>query len=266
MKKFVVPFLIGTFVLAILFGQGCGGGGGGSSTTTTTSTTSGTNGLSNIRAEAALSATPDSPIDPLNIQAGDAVNFEVAGYDKNSVRHILASTNWTTSDNGNQSGQLLADGSFTATASSGVVIYTATGTAQGKQYQVSYRVKPFQAIVTGSIMDNNGAPAQNISIEFFNVGGAVVSSARSQFDGSFRASVPTTAKTFNLDKTTISPQLYYQSFSYQSVRYTTLISTCNASLPALTNGTTTSIGLVTLDATMTGQIVNPPPPPPDGCS
>src|SRR5689334_14223341 len=105
---------------------GCGGGGGGSSTDTTTTT------LGNIRAEAALAGAPDQPIDPLNIQAGDTVVFQVVGYDTNRQRHVLTSSNWTTNDNGNAAGPLASDGTLTATMPSNTV-FTATGTSGGKQ-------------------------------------------------------------------------------------------------------------------------------------
>jgi len=258
LKNYVIGFIAAVFILAIALG-GCGGGGGGTSTTTTS-----TGGLSNIRAEAALAGAPDQPIDPLNIQAGDVVVFQVVGYDSNRQRHVLTSSAWTTNDNGNAAGTLASDGTFTATTPSNTV-FTATGSSGGKQYQEGYRVKPVQALVTGRVVDSNGFGASHVAIVFYNAAGSEVSRAIVQFDGTFRASVPTTATQFNLDPNTMPKAFYYRSFVYQTKRYTTLDKTCSAPLLALTNGATTPIGTLTVDAVSSNGILNPPPPPPDGC-
>src|SRR4051794_22231771 len=99
LKKFYLPAFVVLFVLAIACGgSGCGGGGGGSTTTSTTSTTSGA--LSPIRAEAALASDLSQVIDPTNIQAGETIQFEVAGYDPvTRARQVLSSGGWITSDN-----------------------------------------------------------------------------------------------------------------------------------------------------------------------
>ena len=266
MKNVLLPIIGALFILAIAIGgSACGGGGGSSSsTTTTTGTNSGTTGLTNIRVEATLAGFPDSPIDPLNIQAGETIQFQVVGYDSSRQRHILSSGNWTTNDNGHVVGTLQSDGTFSATNSSATV-FTVTGLSQGKSYSTGYRVKPIQALVTGLILDSNGFGASHVSIVFYTAGGTEVSRAVSQFDGSFRASVPTSAKMFNLDPTTMPKNFYFRSFVYQGKRYTALDKSCSASLPALTNGTTTPIGTLTIDAAETNGNPNPPPPPPDGC-
>jgi hypothetical protein len=262
LKKLFIPLICAAFVLAIAVGNGgCGGGGGGSGTTTTTGTTT---GLS-IRAEAALAGNPSQPIDPLNIQAGESVQFQIVGYDVNRVRTILASSNWTTNDNGNKAGVLQPDGSFSATAPTGATIYTASGVSGGKTYTESYRVRPVQALVTGFVMDSNGFGASHVAIVFFGPAGAEIGRAIVQSDGSFRASVPNFAARFSLDSATMPKQFYYKSFVFQTKRYSTLVSSCTAPLPALSNGVTTPIGTVTIDAAETNGTPNPPPPPPNGC-
>jgi hypothetical protein len=266
LKKFYLPIFVALFVLAIACGGvGCGGGGGSSTTTTsTTSTTSGA--LNPIRAEAALASDLSQVIDPTNIQAGESIQFEVAGYDPiTHARQVLSSGAWTTSDNGHVSGNLTADGLLSASAPSGSSTFTATGVAGGNSYPVGYKVKPVQALVTGRLVDTNGAAASQVTVIFYNAVGVEVGRVKSVYNGNFRASVPTTAKMFNLDPTTLPKQFYYKSYSFNGLRYTPLEATCTATLPALANATTTSIGTITIDASNTNGEPNPPPPPPDGC-
>lgn len=258
MKKFVIPFVCGVFVLAIAFGTGCGGGGGGSSSD------GGSTGAT-IRAEAALAASPSTPIDPVNIQVGETIAFQVVSYDASNVRTILSSTGWTTNDNGNQAGILQTDGTFSATTSSGVTIYTATGTANAKTYSLGYRVKPVQAQVTGTVMDSNGLTAAGVKVVFYNAAGVESSRVTTQYNGTFRASVPATATMFNFDTASLPTSRYFRSFTFQAKRYSALIKSCSAPLPALTNGTTTALGIITVDASHTNGVLNPPPPPPNGC-
>jgi hypothetical protein len=260
LKKFVLSIAASLLVLNLGLVVGCGGGGssdGGPPPPPAGFTTG----------EAALLGTPNTPIDPRNIQAGETVQFQVVHYDTGLTnRTIVASTNWTTTDNGNTAGILQPDGTFAATAATGPNVFTATGTAGGQNYSVAYRVKPVQALVTGVIQDSNGASAYHVAIVFYNSSGVEVSRALSQFDGTFRASMPTTAVVFNLDSQSVTTTKYFRSFKFGGKRYTTLEQTCSAPLPALTNGTTTSIGTLVIDAAFTGGIPNPPPPPPDGCA
>lgn len=259
MKKYYPLFLLVVFILAIA----CGGGGGSNSTTnTTTSTTTG----GTTKAEAVLAGNPSQIIDPLNIQVGETIQFEVVHYTAANVRSVLASSNWTTTDNGASVGTLSPSGVLTASASSPGT-FTATGTSGGSNFSINYLVKPIQALVSGTMLDSNGDPVSGVSIVFYTAGGTPVGRVKTASNGTFRASVPTTATKFNLDPTTMSFDKYFKSFVFSSKRYSALIATsCAAPLPPLTNGVTTPISTVTVDAAMTLGQHNPPPPPPNGCS
>jgi hypothetical protein len=261
-KKTYLPTLFGLLILTILF-SGCGGGGGGGGNG---GNNGGTNGLNSIRAEAATAADPNAPIDPLNIQAGESIVFQVVGYTDAGVRQILPSANWTSSDNGNVSGILLPDGNLSASGSSGPSFFIASGVANGSTYSTNYRVKPVQAIVRALILDSNLKPAYHVGLAFYNAAGVEVSKGYSQYDGTVRVSTPTSAVSFSLDITTLPKSVYFRSYVHSGSRYSVLIAGCRTPLPALTNGTTTQLGTVTIDAAKTNGLQNPPPPPPDGCS
>jgi hypothetical protein len=252
-KKYYAFLLLVVLVLAVA----CGGGGGGNNTPPPPQGT--------IKAEAVLAGTPSQIVDPKNIQVGETIQFEVVSYSASNVRTVLSSSNWTTTDNGATVGTLSSTGVLTTSASANS-IFTATGTAGGKQYSINYEVRPVQAIVTGTVIDSNGNAAPNVRVNFLNSLGTIVASSTTAQNGSLWASVPTSATQFNLDKSTLIVGVYFKSFVYAGHRYTALISTCNAPLPALTNGVTTSLSVITIDAAMTLGQNNAPPPPPDGCS
>ena len=264
MKKFYFPLAVAIIVLS----AACGGGGGGSSSTNSTSTSGSTGTLNPIRAESVLANNAGQIVDPKNIQVGEAIQFQVVGYNTTTfARTVLSSSLWSTNDSASAAGTLSSSGLFNATASTGGVSYTATGHANATTYPLVYAVKPVQALVTGVIRDSNNFASSRVTIVFYTISGAEVGRASSAFNGNFRASVPTSAKRFNIDPASLDPSFYFQSFSFLSKRYTTLeTATCSAPLPALTNGTTTNIGGITIDAAKTNGVSNPPPPPPDGCS
>ena len=252
MKKYYALLLLVVLVLAVA----CGGGGGSSTPPPPTGVT---------KAEAVLASTPGQIIDAKNIQAGQTIQFEVVSYSPANVRTVLASSNWTTTDNGASVGTLSSSGVLSATASSANT-FTATGMVGSTPYSINYMVKPVQAIVTGTVIDSNGNPAPGVTVNFFNSLGTKISSATTAQNGSLWASVPATATSFNLDKSTLSTALYFKSFVFGPHRYTALIATCNAPLPALTTGVTTNLSVITIDAAITLGQHNAPPPPPDGCS
>lgn len=254
MKKTWIPLLV--LVLLLVIACGGGGGGGGSS--------SGGN-AGPPRVEAVLASNPDQPIDPLNIQVGDTVQFQVVSYTNAGVRQVTAGTTWTTTDNGNQAGILSSDGVLTATASTSGTKYTVTANGNSS-LTGQYQVKNIQAILTGSVVDTNGLPVSGAILTFYNSSLVEVAEVKTAYNGYFRASVPNTARVANFKAFSLPKAKYFRSFSYAGKRYTVLETTCSVAIPTPVNGTTSSLGVFTVDAAFTGNIANPPPPPPDGCS
>jgi hypothetical protein len=260
LKKFYFPLLMAVLVLVIA----CGGGGGGGGTGGTSATSGSTGTLNPIRVEGVLASNPAQIVDLQNVQVGDVVQLQIVGYDSNRQRVVLSSGSWTTND-GTGAGTLSSSGLYTATKSTGGTAFTFTGSNGGKLYSANYQVKPVQALVTGSVMDSNGAASSRIVLVLYNATGTVMARGTTASDGTFRISTPITAKRFNLDPASMSTTFYFRSFVYQSKRYTALISSCTAPLPTLTNGSTSAIGFIVIDAAQSGGAINPPPPPPDGC-
>jgi hypothetical protein len=239
--------------LAALIVFGCGGGGPGG----------GTGGnLTNIRVEAVLASNPSIIKDPLNIQVGEQIQFQVVGYDEDGKRVVLSSSAWQSGDTTGQAGTLTSGGLFTATASSAGTKYSVSGFAAGQRRFSQYEVKPVQAEVTGRVVDSTSfTGVGGVTIRFYNNVGAQVGSSTTAFDGTFRASVPASATRFHLDPTTI-PIAYYNNYTYSGLRYASTIATCTAPLPALANGVTTALaGDVSVPRSS-----GPPPPPPNGCT
>ena len=244
------------FIAACLI-LGCGGGGGGSSASGGGGGTTGTTVI-----EAIVAGSAQAVIDTQNIMVLDSVTFEVVNYDVNNVRTVLTATNWSTSDTGNVAGVLdPATGAYTATAPGG--IFTISASANGNNYQTTYRVTPRQSRLFGKVADaSSGIGVSGIVVLFYDASGTtLVGSITSSYNGNFLASVPTTAKFFNLKTTSIPAGLYHRSFSYNGLRYSPTVP-CSAPTPGgLANG---------VETVMPATIALPPsslspPGPPDGC-
>lgn len=117
------------------------------------------------------------------------------------------------------------------------------------------------ATVTGRVVNDVNAGLSGVQVVFIDVDGDVLAQTTAQADGRFSASVPTTAREFNLVPSTI-PNSVYRTFSFNSNRYTPLSITCGAPLPTLTGGATVALAT----AVELPRTSNPPPPPPNGCS
>lgn len=250
--------VIGVFLLILTFGPvgGCGGGTG--TTTSTTSTTSTTGNFAYYLVEATKSGVI---IDPNNIVQGETVQFDVAGYSATNVRTVLSSSNWALDPTGQLEGTISGSGQFTATASGGQ--FTLSADANSGSHVGTAQVKaPGQAFITGRLNDGQGNVAHGITVDFY-AGNTKVGSAVSQGDGTFRAVVPQTADTFEVNKNTI-PAAYYKEYGYNNKWYLPQ-GACRAPLPSLTNGTTTHITDITVPARFFNGSSLPPPPPPSAC-
>lgn len=249
--------------LALVLVIGCGGGGGGGGN----GGGNGGNGGSfdQIILEAVLASNPNTFVDPANIQVGDIVQFQVAGYD-NGVRTVLAAGPFATTDATNAVGTLSSTGLFTATASSNQQ-FTASTSAGGANRTRNYLVKPTQALVSGTVVDSNGRPVFDALVRIINGSNLIIATGRTGVDGRFRISTPATGESINIDPVSLSATTYYNSFILSSKRYTTLDVVCSAPLPPLGIGSTVGAGTLIVDTVRNiGGGINVPPPPPDGCS
>lgn len=155
---------------------------------------------------------------------------------------------------------------FTYTAPNTAGTYTLTGSAQAnpaKTAKATVTVANLgsNATVSGFVrMDGTVTGVPNVIVAFYNAAGVELGRFTTAADGRFTAVIPTTAKRFGLVATSLTPG-YYAQFTYGALRYSAIVSTCTAPLPALTAG-----GSVTLPASVfVNESSEPPPPPPNGC-
>ncbi|MFI5387865.1 MAG: hypothetical protein ACHQ50_17295 [Fimbriimonadales bacterium] len=250
--------IIGAILLTWSFGPGCGGGSGTGSGT-------GTGGFARYAVEATVGG---SVIDPTNIVQGETVQFVVAGYTASNQRSVVSSSGWQADPTGQSEGTMSANGTFTATASGG--LFTVSATADGSQRNGTGAVKPAgQALVTGRLIDGIGDLLSGFEVDFYDGSNALVGSSITQFNGTFRASVPATAVTFDINRSTIPATTFYREYHYVSKWYLPKPNACNGPLPVLSNGHTSALnGDVTVPPSKDHQNPPadlPPPPPPSAC-
>lgn len=203
-------------------------------------------------------------IDPGNIQVGENVQFVVAGYTATNTRIVQSATAWGTTDTINSAGVLSASGAYAATSPGGPFTVFANVTAG--QQTGAYQVKPVQALVTGTFNDGQGRLVEGLRVQFYDAGGNVVSTSTTQSNGFFRASVPTSAVTFDIDSTSYNHTTYYSEFKYNNLWYLPGNGPCRPNLGSLSVGVTKALGTLTIPATTASNGASlPPPPPPTGC-
>lgn len=115
--------------------------------------------------------------------------------------------------------------------------------------------------VTGRVVrDGSSSGIAGVIVDFFDGGGTLLTSATTNSTGNFSRAVPLDAVRFHLRNSSV-PTGYYKAYEYNAKRYSTLITTCSAPLPALVeNGTVPLATTVEVPPTSL-----PPPPPPNGC-
>ncbi len=248
--------VVGSFVLLLAFGSGCGGGGGSGSSTGT--------GTGNPIVRYQVEATKNNLIiDPENIVVGEHIQFVVAGYTATNQRSIQSSSGWVADPTGQTEGTMSGGGLYTATAFGPQ--FTVSGQSGGSQRDGVAQVKdPADALVTGRLVDGFGGNVAGAVIDLYDGSNTLVGTSTSQFDGTFRAAVPTTAVTFELRKNAI-PAGYYKEYEYIN-RWFLPSGLCRAPLPALSSGHTSNLsGNVLVPPTSINGASEPPPPPPSPC-
>lgn len=275
MNKFGFGLLV-TLVAAAALIIGCGGGGasGGTGTTATTSTTSGGGGTIVTRMVAVNGS--GQVIDPMNLVPNQSVTFKVAAIDASTNAIVgTSSATFSTTDTQSFAGTLNKQtGAYVAKSPAGGTIYTMSATTVGGNYSLLYTVTASQAIVTGTVHDTNGVAVPFARVIFYDGSGSQVGASAAGLDGTFTASVPASAVTFNLDGSTlpstatagqIPSQAYYKIFDYGTGSYSvTAGAACGAPVPTLTNGQSTALPntiIVAAQFTLGGAANVPPPPP-----
>ncbi len=154
---------------------------------------------------------------------------------------------------------------YTAPASTGFATVTATSVADvSRRATANLTITAStgnNARVNGRVVNSESSVGiAGVSVVFYNSGGLAVAQIVTGANGTFSATVPTTARRFHLDKTTI-PTGFYGAFEFDAKRYSALIGSCSAPLPTLTSGANVTLA-TNIEVPPTS---GPPPPPPNGC-
>jgi len=247
--------VLGLLILVI----GCGGGGGGGTSTGTTGTTSGT--YHSTEATGYVGNSAGSMLDTRNVYVGETVQMEITARDSNNNLVELNGVNWTTTAPKNIA-TVSSSGVLTGIGSSAGKSYTISGSYNGSRYSAILIVNPDQDLVTGKVR-NASEPIASAIVLFYNASGTKVAEAYSTRDGTFVASVPTTATRFTISLSLADPTnaYYYQEFAFGSNNYIDGTS-CLAPLPtplSAANATALPNDIVVFLQSLG------PPPPPTGC-
>ncbi|HEY0866162.1 MAG TPA: hypothetical protein VGE01_02215 [Fimbriimonas sp.] len=238
-------------LLILVFG--CGGGGGGGDD----GGNGGNGGYTRIQV-VALSA--GKYIDTENLRPGQTVQMRLIGYNSANELTVLNATNWRTNAPASVA-TINASGSLTAVATSNTA-YTVSATFEGKTYSAPLRVRNSVATVTGKVRTSGGKAVGGATIVFYDGPGEFareVGRTRVAVDGTFRAQLPASAKTFSVDLSDLTG--YWDQFFYNGGEYSTVTPGCYADLPNFTTGQTVALPA---DIVLRAKTGGPPPPPP-GC-
>jgi len=288
--KHVLKFAFATMALVAI---GCGGSGNGAAPTIAVPSTKprveaivrilATNLLNPTEFTATQLLNPQTPNlqsdlvnqtlfgveDPNNIQANEQVVFQLVNYTTdgsgNLIRNILPATAFITSDTAGTYGSLSsASGVYVAGPSKSNGTLYCTAIYNGVNYTTPYAVQVDQVRLLGTVLaeGTNAAQLAGAKLHFYDGTGSLVGTVTVQYDGSFRASVPTTASTFTIIADTV-PTTFYASYNYLSLQYDAGVSGCYAPLPTgLAIGTSSLAGTIYVTPRITGQDA----PPSTGCT
>lgn len=175
--------------------------------------------------------------DPRNFQVSEQYVFQLVGT-KGGKRVILPAT-FRSSDNGGQFGTVAVNsGLFTATDTPTSAAQTMFASYNGNDYQTPYEVKVRQARLIGKVLDTSSNPVSGVIVKFFSVDGAFVGQVTSASDGTYRASVPTSAAKFTLTGSSV-PLSDHRVFTYGTDGFRIDDVDCLASLPSVSLGSQT---------------------------
>ncbi|AIE86456.1 hypothetical protein [Fimbriimonas ginsengisoli] len=254
--------------VAVLFSSACGGGGGSSSNTGNTTATSGDTGLSNTSIITSLDNGAGFGVDLSDLAVGDQVQLRVIGINSSGQNVIQNGSNWTTTAPASVA-TVTPTGLLTAVGPTGGTSYLVSGRGPNGTLSANLIIKQPQAFVTGLVRNVNGTGIPRVSISFYNSSNALVGKALTGAQGTFRANLAPTATRFTIDIEASDPgnnPIYYRQFSYTppsssgALDYLEGGTSCLASMPAITSGSTVQLSDITLIDRASG-----PPPPPSGC-
>ena len=156
-------------------------------------------------------------VDPLNIQTGEQVQFQLVGYTADNVRVVLPVNDWGTSDDTNTFGQIANNsGVFLASDRQTPTVQYVRARYNDKDYFAEYQVRPRAIRVGGAVLSQTTRlPLRGIELRFYSDLGQEVGRAVTQYDGTFMAAVPNTATFFQVNNNTL-PTDYFRLVRFNS--------------------------------------------------
>jgi hypothetical protein len=199
--------------------------------------------------------------DANNLQILESYYFQLVSYDQQGNRIVHDDVTWSISDTrygnlGSNTGLYITDN---APTNSTQYVFAQRGE---QRYQEQVQIRPRQVRLIGQMVsEGSERPVWNVQLAFYDNFGTRVASIRTAVDGTFRASIPTNTVSFTVIPETV-PAGFYQSFTFNGLRYDAGRPGCRAPLPQMQEGTFVLNHLIRLTPRVEGQ----PTPPATGCT
>lgn len=172
--------------------------------------------------------------DPLNFQISEQYVFQLVGT-QNGKRVILPASFRSSDISGTFGTVSVNSGLFTASDTATSTSQTMFANFNGVDYQTPYAVKVRQARLIGKVLDTSGNPISGVIVKFFSADGAFVGQVTSASDGTYRASVPTSAAKFTLTGSSV-PLTEHRVFTYGTDGFRVDDVDCLATMPSIALG------------------------------
>lgn len=203
--------------------------------------------------------------DPLNIEAGQQVQFVLAGYDASNRRFVLTAEGWALT---NQSGDPGVLDPVTGRLSAGT-----GGRGRVVAFYQGNPIVPLDIVVRplglarlrGTVRSDAGTPATGVVVLLFDSSNQEVGRATVLSDGRFTALVPTTTDRINFLETSMTGYLFQWLYRGKYRQAGNQIPNCHALFVASPTPLQPNVLSVISDPFILFPAGSPPPPPPDGC-
>lgn len=199
--------------------------------------------------------------DLLNFQTSESYYFQLVAYSDSGQRVILPAS-FTTEDTDFIYGVVGNSGLFLGSTVPTPEPIRVTAMYHDVPYTATYQVFERRVRVLGNVYSEGAVqtPIAGVIVEFYNADGTFVAKATSAYDGSYRASVPLSAKFVTVNGANLT-NTYYQSYVSNGLRYDAGDADCRTPVSF------TSTGTVTIDPIfITPRVAGQGTPPADGCS
>lgn len=252
---------------ALLLALGCGGGGGaGGGSGSGGSTGSGAAPAPGQYIE--FFDTNGNWLDPLNLPLSQTGSAVIASYDSLGGRTPLVASAWATTAPGNV--PINGLGTFAVNSSPGAeFLFRGTASIFGVPtvFEQAAAVPSGTATIAGRVVElglftgtPTGTGVPHVRVDFFNISGTKVASARTLQDGRFRAVAPTTVQYMMIYGDSVTTK-YNRSVYYQGLFYSPADTGCRIVIGPISAGTNNIASSMALHLAAAG-----PPPPPSACS